>query len=231
MFEFQVASNRSESIKRITKGLEPYRIYSHEESVKFNTNTLESIFQEYQKKLPSDILSKITYDPGSFNVKAMFYSSFSHADVWHLVGNLLFFYAFSMTVEIALGMMAYIFAFMVIGVGCNVFYSVLSFNDPTALPTLGLSGVVMGMMALKAYLAPGIRIKCFFWFIVLFKRFLIPAWLLAAWYIGWDGYYLFTDTDTGTANINFASHVGGALLGVLIGIIFFNQRRKELVSA
>jgi len=100
-----------------------------------------------------------------------------------------------------------------------------------ALPTVGLSGVVMGMIALFVFFIPWARISCFLWLIVFYRRFALPAWLLASWYIGWDVYALFT--REGSTGVNLVAHLSGAAIGFLLGVTFFRQKRhwaQELVE-
>jgi hypothetical protein len=97
------------------------------------------------------------------------------------------------------------------------------------LPTLGLSGVVMGMLALFVYFLPHARIRMFYWFIIYVGTVGIPAWFLAAWYIGGDFY---SQVSGAGGYVNFVAHLAGAALGFLIGVAIFRQKRhwaKELV--
>jgi membrane associated rhomboid family serine protease len=91
--------------------------------------------------------------------------------------------------------------------------------------TLGLSGVVMGMMGLFAYLLPKGKIRCYYWFIIFFGSVAIPAWALAIWYIGGDIYALFSSTDHGMVNV--MAHVTGGIAGYLFGIVFLQKVRAE----
>jgi membrane associated rhomboid family serine protease len=102
--------------------------------------------------------------------------------------------------------------------------------------TLGLSGVVMGMMGLFAYLMPNGKIRCYYWFIVIFGSVAVPGWMLALWYIGGDIYVLFTADEYG--GINVLAHVAGGIAGYLYGFFFLKKSRRkaaalqhELISA
>lgn len=105
-------------------------------------------------------------------------------------------------------------------------YSVGGSRD--ALPTLGLSGVVMGMIDFVAAVVPTLGIRCFFWFLLFVRAFSLPALLLAAWYVGWDVYDLNTRSDE--SNINYVAHVGGAATGAVIGLVFRFIKRDYLKS-
>jgi membrane associated rhomboid family serine protease len=99
----------------------------------------------------------------------------------------------------------------------------------TPVPSLGLSGVVMGMMALFVYFIPQARIKFFYWILIKFGTIAIPAWLVVLWFVGGDMYANLVRTASST---NFIAHLGGAALGLLIGLLVFRRKRhwaQELV--
>lgn len=173
-----------------------------------------------------DLTDKLMYVPDSFDIKNMFTAAFAHGSWSHLFGNLFFFFAFAAAVELALGLAAYTIVFCTLAVGTHLAYSFSLLGVPDALPTLGLSGVVMGMIGIFAYLMPRVRIRCFLWFIVFVRIFRIPAWILALWYVGWDIYDL---THSATqSHINFVAHISGACIGFMLGLFFFCRRRAEI---
>lgn len=98
-----------------------------------------------------------------------------------------------------------------------------------SVPTLGLSGVVAGMIGLFAYLAPHMRIRCCAFFVFFWRTFAVPAWVLAAWFVGWDVYNLFH--DKGASNVNLVAHVSGAVIGFLTGVAFFRGARERIAMA
>ena len=173
-----------------------------------------------------DLTDKLMYAPDSFNPKNMLTAAFAHGSWSHLVGNLFFFFAFAAAVELALGFIAYLAVFVVLAMGTHLAYSFSLFGVADALPTLGLSGVVMGMMGMFAYLMPTVKIRCFIWFIIFVRVLRIPAWILAAWYIGWDIYDL--NHSDNQSNINFVAHVSGAGIGFVLGLSFFRDRRANI---
>jgi hypothetical protein len=92
-------------------------------------------------------------------------------------------------------------------------------------PSLGFSGVVMGMIGLSAYLMPKARIKVFWWYWIAVKIFYVPAWVLAVSYIGLDTWTMLSSPDYG--GINVVAHVAGGLAGYLYGYFWLKDRRDE----
>lgn len=173
-----------------------------------------------------DLTSRLMYWPDTFALDRMLTAVFAHGDWLHLVGNLIFFYAFAASVEVALGFGAYILMFLVLAFGSQLVYSLAMLRVVDALPTIGLSGVVMGMIGLFAYLMPTVRIQCFLWFLIIVRIVRVPAWILAAWYIGWDIFNL--NNSDQQSNINFVAHIGGALIGFVCGLLLFRARKAEI---
>ena len=92
-------------------------------------------------------------------------------------------------------------------------------------PTLGLSGVVMGMMGLFVYFLPKTKIKMIFFIIVFFKRFMVPAWILVGIYFGLDVYTLL---DSGMGGVNLIAHISGAAIGFFMGYFLFKSKKQFL---
>ncbi|HED32627.1 MAG TPA: rhomboid family intramembrane serine protease [Gammaproteobacteria bacterium] len=213
-------------IDEISKSTTKFSTKSLEKTHAYIAKFLNKKYSEFNSEAPANLTRKLYYDPGSFNVFKMLTSAFAHGSWMHVTGNLFFFFAFSATLEIILGAVFYPLVIVALAIGTSLAYSIVVLSTPQALPTLGLSGVVMGTMGMFAYFIPRARIRCFFWFIIIVRRFGLPAWLLALWYFGWDVYDLYL---TGTASgVNLTAHVSGFIEGYLIGLIFFRWRKKQV---
>ena len=187
--------------------------------------------QTFRLQAPANLTARLWYPPDSWNPMRMLSATVAHGSWAHLMGNLFFFYAFAATVEILIGPVLYLAVLVVLALGTHSVYSLAMMQNAQALPTVGLSGVVMGMIALFVFFIPQARISCFLWLVVFFRRFAVPAWLLAAWYIGWD---LYSGLRGGAdLRVNLVAHLSGAALGFLIGVTVFRQKRhwaQELVE-
>ena len=141
----------------------------------------------------------------------------------------MFFFAFAATVEVLVGPVWYIAFVLVDSWFIGLTGSMAAAATGQHYWTLGLSGVVMGMMGLFAYLLPRGKIKCYYFFIIIFGSIAIPGWMLVAWYLGGDIVTLLTRDDYGTVNV--LAHVMGGIGGYLFGLLFLREVRKDAVHA
>jgi membrane associated rhomboid family serine protease len=185
----------------------------------------------FRMQAPRILTAQLWYTPDSWNPLRMLTASVAHGSWAHLMGNLLFFYAFAATIEILLGPILFLAVFIALALGTHTVYSLVMMQNALALPTVGLSGVVMGMIALFVYFIPQARISCFLWLVVFYRRFAVPAWILAAWFIGWDLYSeLRGAPDT---RVNVIAHLSGAAIGFVLGFTVFRKKRhwaQELIA-
>lgn len=171
----------------------------------------------FELRVPRQLTESRQYNPKQYNFLRMISSTFAHADWEHLLGNLFFFYIFATCVESALGYLHFALSIVVMAVVTSLAYS-YSAGNGADLPTIGLSGVAMGMMALIGTLLPQARVRCLFWFLLWIRRFSMPVMLIGLWYIGWNVYDL--QTDDGSSHINYMAHVSGAATGVVLGLLY-----------
>ncbi|MFV2056755.1 MAG: rhomboid family intramembrane serine protease [Thiohalomonadales bacterium] len=222
-------SRPDKMILNLAERADPVHSLNKSDSVQFIADSLGDLYANFESTAPDSLTAKLMYDPRSFRLDHMVTSAFAHGSWTHLAGNLFFFFAFAATIEILIGSIAFVFFTTFLAIATNISYSFAMFADVNALPTLGLSGVVMGMIGLFTFLLPTAKIRCFFWFIIIVRVFSIPAWILAAWYIGWDLYSLYF--DTGQSNTNFVAHISGAVTGVMAGFFLFKTSKHRIKLA
>ena len=201
---------------------------SENESLELRLSLYE-FYVDYKKSAPLILDEAIMYFPRSFNPFTMISSSLAHGSFAHIIGNLIFFFAFSCAVELIIGgALRYIVTLTAIAIACSVFYSIFSVMEGENIPGLGLSGVVMGVIGLSAYLMPRARINTLIWFILPICRVAIPIWFLAIWFVGFDAWELFSEGMN--QGVNLVAHVSGGVTGYLIGWLYFKQRKAEVAD-
>jgi membrane associated rhomboid family serine protease len=223
MYHLNESDTTEEDIVEIVASLKPLSGLSPEDSREYITQMLNDELRLFRSIVPDDPDAKFAYDTASWNPLHMLSASFAHGDWGHIIFNLIFFFAFATTVEALIGPAAFIAFIVISSLIIGVTDSIVSELIDGHHWTLGLSGVVMGMMGLFAYLLPRGKIRCYYWFIVIFGSVAVPGWILAAWYIGGDMYQLFSSDDHGA--INVLAHVAGGISGFLYGFFFLKGAR------
>ena len=191
---------------------------------------LQAQYRVFAERAPDLLTAHLWHDRSRFDPIGMITSSFAHGSWGHVIFNLIFFFAFAAAVELILGPVLFLGMIVALSLGIGTFDHYISVWQEHTVPSLGLSGVVMGMLALFVYFLPRAKIRFFFWFMLSFGAIGIPAWIVALWYVGWDFYYEMSNVGGST---NFVAHLAGAAFGFALGLGLFRQKRhwaKELVE-
>jgi membrane associated rhomboid family serine protease len=165
---------------------------------------------------------------------AIFTSMFMHANVLHIGFNMLFLWVFGNNVEDRLGRIRFPIFYLLCGFGA-AFAHILA-SPTSAVPTIGASGAVSGILGAYALVWPSATIICIIpIFILIFFTVRTPAWLM----IGiWFVIQLFSGVgslgQTGAeGGVAYLAHVGGFLTGLILIIPFGGRRtqRREITPA
>ena len=214
-------------IKRLARLAKPVKLYaSKQDNIDHAEKQLADIYRKFERDVPEHLTKDLAYDPHDLDAVKMVTSTFSHGSALHLAGNLLFFYIFAAAIEIVFGGLVFVLFIVATTIGTSLAYSYAMAGIEGALPTVGLSGVVMAAVAALGIMMPSVKIRCFFWFIVIFRIFRVPALFLAIWYVGWDIYEM-NQLDN-NSYINYVAHVSGAIIGAMFGAYYVVFRPKML---
>ena len=137
-------------------------------------------------------------------------SMFLHGGFMHLAGNMLFLFIFGDNLEDELGHVGFILFYLASGVGAaGLQYAV----EPTStVPMIGASGAIAGVMGGYLLLFPRARVDVLFIFIIFFKIFPLPAWVMLAI---WFAIQVFNGASGAEAGIAYWAHAGGFVVGFL----------------
>jgi membrane associated rhomboid family serine protease/Zn-finger nucleic acid-binding protein len=154
-------------------------------------------------------------------------SFFLHAGVWHLVSNLYFLIIFGEHVEDYLGRWRWLLLVALAAVTGDLLHILI---DPrTALPSIGASGGISGLIAFYALKFPharlGILMRLGFVFIPRYIQF--PAWCAFGFWLllqVWGAY----EQIAGFGRVSALAHLGGTAVGVALWLVW---RKIELRPA
>ncbi len=146
-------------------------------------------------------------------------SQFLHGGLLHLAGNLLFLWVFGNSIENQLGH----FKFMIFSLGCGVVAGLVQwvFDPGSALPTLGASGAIAGIMGAYVLRFPKTQIITLIPLPFFFTTVQIPAlFFLGFWFIQQALFSLFAlsqSMNVSSTGIAYWAHSGGFLVGMILG--------------
>jgi len=221
-----ISPDEQAAIDEIVSGLQPITGFDLDDTRLYVADMLQDEVRQYHSVVPEDPDAWVAYDTSTWNVWQMFMSAFGHADWPHVIFNVIFFAAFAAAVEIMTGAFVFVLVFASISIFTGVFSSLSAIAAGEHFSTLGLSGVVMGMIGLFAFLLPRGQILCGYWFLIFIGRIAVPVWALALYFIGGDIYRLVTSDDHGMVNV--LAHVTGGIGGFLFGVAFLQKTRWEM---
>jgi len=156
------------------------------------------------------IPAAVTYD-GAY--QQLFTSMFLHAGFMHIGGNMLFLWIFGDNLEDQMGHAPYLIFYFACGLAAGL-TQVLT--DPASTtPTVGASGAIAGVMGGYLLLFPRARVDILVIFIIFFRVFSIPAFLLLGLWFGLQVLGEF-DSRGATGGIAYLAHIGGFLAGLLL---------------
>ncbi|MCI2399034.1 rhomboid family intramembrane serine protease [Aliiroseovarius subalbicans] len=139
-------------------------------------------------------------------------SMFLHGGWLHLAGNMLFLWIFGDNMEDELGHVGFAIFYLVSGIGAAILQIL---PDPeTMVPMIGASGAIAGVMGGYLLLFPRARVDVLFIFIVFFKIFPVPAWVMLAL---WFGLQVFNGAASlgAEGGVAYWAHAGGFIVGFL----------------
>lgn len=151
----------------------------------------------------------------------LFTSMFLHGGWMHLAGNMLFLWVFGDNLEDELGHAGFLGYYLACGVGAGLAHV---FAEPgSAIPAVGASGAIAGVLGGYLLLFPRAKVDVLFIFIVFFRIFPIPAWIVLGL---WFGLQVFNGTANSGAQdgVAYWEHIGGFIIGIALMVPFWLGR-------
>jgi len=149
---------------------------------------------------------------------------FLHGGVMHILGNMVFFWAFAPVVEDAMGRGRFL-AFYLVG-GLVAFVAQIAVDPTSTIPNLGASGAIAAVMGAFLVRYPHDRIKT----LVPIGPFLTMMSIPAALLIGlWLLIQMLNEVgslvDMQSGGVAYVAHIAGALFGATSAGFFFSKPR------
>ena len=169
----------------------------------------------------------VTVDEWGPGLKSALLSMFLHGGWMHFLGNMLFLWVFGDNIEDRLGHVKYLIFYILAGYAATFAHA---FAGPqSAIPAIGASGAIAGVLGAYLVLHPMARIVTVVW-ILFFIRFVqipaivyLPIWFLIQAYSGYASIALATPEDAG--GVAWFAHIGGFIAGPLLLLVLGGFRK------
>ena len=152
------------------------------------------------------------------NPLSLITSMFLHADIIHLAMNMFFLLVSGDSVERKIGNARFLVLYLAFGVIAGLFHTYLTTTP--AIPTIGASGAIFGVLASFAILFP------FRWLIKLFGLIPIPMPALMFVFITIVSETAYVTSGT-VESIAHTTHVGGFLAGIFLTLLIVPKKPKD----
>jgi membrane associated rhomboid family serine protease len=164
-------------------------------------------------------------DPGR-QLAHLITSMFLHGSWMHLIGNMWFLWLFGNNVEDSMGRFRFLVFYLTCGLAAAL--AQVATDPASAIPMVGASGAISGVMGGYLVLYPHVRVFCLVFLGFFATSVALPAWLmLVYWFVLQfvSGLAAFGGEGGGVA---FWAHSGGFVAGLILVKLF---ARTEYVAA
>jgi membrane associated rhomboid family serine protease len=156
-------------------------------------------------------------DPGR-QVSNVFTSMFLHGSWMHILGNMWFMWIFGNNVEDAMGRLRFVVFYLLTGVAAALTQVLLT--PASAVPMVGASGAISGVMGAYIVLYPRVRV-----FMLLVLGFYVtsmawPAWMMLGYWLLLQFVSGLTVMDKEGGGVAFWAHFGGFVAGAVLVKLF-----------
>jgi membrane associated rhomboid family serine protease len=148
---------------------------------------------------------------------------FMHAGWLHIIGNMVFLWAFGPELEDAMGSIKYL-VFYLLG-GLVAMLAQIAVSPDSMVPTLGASGAIAAVMGGFLVTYPRDQIRTLLIIFIFVRITTIPAALLIGFWILIQFFSIGTVATAQTGGVAYVAHVGGALFGIATARLFEDPRR------
>lgn len=146
---------------------------------------------------------------------------FVHGGLLHLAGNMLFLWIFGDNLEEQMGHRGFLLFYLATGLVAAA--AQIAADPMSTIPMVGASGAIAGVMGGYLLMFPRAKVDIIAIFIVFFKIFTVPAWLVLAVWFGFQIFGGFTASGGG-GGVAYWAHAGGFLAGMVLSLPLFLRR-------
>jgi membrane associated rhomboid family serine protease len=150
-------------------------------------------------------------------------SMFMHGGWMHIIGNMIYLWAFGPEIEDAMGSARFLFFYLAGGLVAMMAQVVA---DPfSSIPVLGASGAIAAVMGAFIVTFPRDRIRTVLFFLIFFRVTYIPAALLIGFWFVMQVLNSGSVAEVRTGGVAYLAHIAGFLFGVIFARLLVDRKR------
>jgi membrane associated rhomboid family serine protease len=153
-------------------------------------------------------------------------SMFMHGGWFHIIGNLWFLWIFGNNVEDSMGHVRFIAFYLLCGLAAAALQ--VATNTESAIPMIGASGAIGGVMGAYIVLYPRVHVHMLVFLGFFVTIIAVPAFLMLGYWLLLQVINAFAATGLDTGGTAFWAHVGGFAAGAGLVFVFRDQRLLEM---
>ena len=170
--------------------------------------------------------ARFTEQPGA-NAVTIFSAMFMHGGWLHLFGNMLFLWIFGDNVEDRFGHLKFLIFYLLTGIAAT--FSQYALSPESAIPNVGASGAIAGVLGAYILMFPQARVK------VLLGRQLVamPAFIVLGMWIALQlvsGVGTIAATDESSGGVAYMAHIGGFAAGLVMTLLFRGRDNSGIAT-
>lgn len=187
----------------------------------------------YQSSLGNEKLAELFFRFGviphnyfalqGYSILPLFTSIFLHGGWLHLLGNMLYLWVFGDNVEDLMGHRSYLLFYLLAGLAANLTH--IGANLQSAVPTIGASGAVAGVLGAYFVLFPRARVLTLIPLGFFLTTARLPAVLFLFLWFFLQLFNVYIAAASSAQMVAWWAHIGGFLAGVLAGLLTLLYRK------
>lgn len=148
-------------------------------------------------------------------------SMFMHGSWMHIIGNMWFLWIFGNNIEDAMGPIRFAIFYVVCGLAATAAQVVA--DTGSAIPMVGASGAIGGVMGAYIILYPKVHVHMFIFLIVFIRTFAIPAVAMLGYWIVVQVFGGISSIGSQEGGVAFWAHIGGFAAGMALIFAFKDE--------
>jgi rhomboid family protein len=149
-------------------------------------------------------------------------SMFMHGGWLHLIGNVWFLWVFGNNIEDSTGHGRFLVFYLMCGAVAALTQAAAS--PFSAIPMIGASGAISGVMGGYIVLYPRVRVHMLIFLVVFITRIVVPAYLMLGYWFLLQLLSSIPSLSSETGGTAFFAHAGGFLAGMILVLVFRDRR-------